>query len=69
MGYFKLGKLLSNVFEKLYADDEDPYFLENVPPFCRECELLGICRDENNNWKCRQGCMVISPDRKRSRKK
>ena len=69
MGYFKLGKFLNNVFEKLFADDEDPYFLENVPQFCRQCELLGICRDENNNWKCRQGCMIISPDRKKSRKK
>lgn len=65
MRYFKLGKLISNVFEKLFADNEDPYFLENARSFCREGKLLGICRDESNNWKCRQGCMIISPDRKK----
>lgn len=69
MRCFKLGKFLSNVFEKLFADEEDSDFLDNVPQFCRQCELLGICRDEDNHWKCRQGCMVISPDRKKSRKK
>lgn len=33
MKYFKLRKFLSNIFERLLFDKEDPYFLDNVPPF------------------------------------
>ena len=35
-----------------------------VPYTCYTCELLGICRDERNGWKCRHGCMLL-PDRPR----
>lgn len=34
----------------------------SVPYGCRDCEVLGICRDEQNGWKCRNGCLVISSD-------
>lgn len=36
-----------------------------VPYGCRDCALLGICRDEQNDWKCRHGCMVASDSSKR----
>lgn len=32
---------------------------EHVPRGCWDCEVLGICRDENNGWKCRHDCMVL----------
>lgn len=64
MRYLKLGNFLSEVFETLFADKEKLDFLDNVPQFCRQCELLGICRDKDNHWKCHHGCMVISPERK-----
>lgn len=32
----------------------------SVPYTCFRCELLGICRDEQNGWKCRHGCMVLN---------
>jgi len=36
----------------------------SVPYTCFRCELLGICRDEQNGWKCRHGCMVLNAERK-----
>ena len=35
-----------------------------VPYTCYYCELLGMCRDETNNWKCHHhGCMVLNAER------
>lgn len=51
---------LSDFFERLFADEEKKSYLDNVPQFCKECELLGICRDKNNNWKCHHGCMILN---------
>ena len=31
-----------------------------VPQYCQYCELLGICRDEDNNWKCINGCVIAN---------
>lgn len=33
-----------------------------VPWNCYTCELLGICRDEHNKWKCRHGCLVLNAE-------
>jgi hypothetical protein len=40
-----------------------------VPYTCFYCELLGICRDETNNWKCRNGCMILNSRREYESKK
>lgn len=39
----------------------------SVPYTCFHCELLGICRDESNGWKCRHGCMVLNEERRHTR--
>ena len=31
-----------------------------VPRYCQMCEVLGICRDEHNDWKCRNGCLELN---------
>ena len=50
------------IFEFLFADKEKRDFLKNVPNYCRVCELLGICRNQEKHWKCRQGCLMIKYD-------
>lgn len=30
-----------------------------VPGYCYYCDLLGHCRDEQNGWKCRRGCLML----------
>lgn len=36
-----------------------------VPRNCFHCELLGLCRDETNNWKCKHGCLVLNAERQK----
>ena len=38
----------------------------SVPYTCFRCELLGICRDEDNDWKCHHGCMILNTQKKKS---
>lgn len=45
------------------------YIKRKVPYTCFYCELLGICRDENNNWKCINGCMILNSRREYENKK
>ncbi len=40
-----------------------------VPYTCQYCELLGICRDEENGWKCHHGCMVLNAERREQEKR
>lgn len=49
MRYFDYINLFSDFFEGLFADKEKREYLDNVPRYCRQCELLGICRDKNNH--------------------
>lgn len=31
-----------------------------VPYRCRNCELLGLCRDEDNGYRCgKRGCLIL----------
>ncbi len=46
--------------ELLFANEEKRNFLINVPKNCRQCELLGICRDNKNNWNCLRGCLILN---------
>ena len=34
--------------------------LKYLPENCRYCELLGMCRDEEQNWKCVKGCLILN---------
>jgi hypothetical protein len=36
--------------------------LKLVPRVCLHFEILGICRDEENDWKCRNGCQFIEKE-------
>lgn len=40
--------------------------IKQLPWTCQHCELLGICRDEQNGWKCRHGCMILNAERKKN---
>lgn len=40
------------------ADKRTRKMMLYVPDGCMNCELLGICRDEEQNWKCTRGCMA-----------
>lgn len=44
----------------LFANRREREIIENVPKYCRKCDALGLCRDEKNNWKCRNGCWFIN---------
>ena len=46
------------VIPRLFANKEKRAFLKYVPKRCRYCEVLGICRDEDNCWKCKRGCLI-----------
>ena len=39
--------------------------IRQLPWTCQHCELLGICRDEQNGWKCRHGCMILNAQKKK----
>lgn len=55
--------LIIDGLEWLFADKEKRAFM-SIPYNCRYCELLGMCRDKENNWKCRNGCMILNQRRK-----
>ena len=46
-------------------EHREEYIRTVVPNNCFRCELLGLCRDEHNNWKCKHGCLVLNAERKK----
>ena len=42
----------------LRANPQQRELLRFVPEACMECELLDLCRDATNGWKCRRGCLA-----------
>ena len=60
MGYYVKPYIqaLDYIWEYLFANKRERQILKYVPRYCRNCSCLGICRDENNNWKCKHGCML-----------
>lgn len=66
MRCFDFINFFSGLFKRVSADKENRDDLANVPRHCRQCELLGICRDKNNHWKCHHGCMALKSERKRT---
>jgi len=53
--------------EYLKANERERRILKLVPYTCQRCELLGICRDEFNGWKCKHGCYFINSQEERRR--
>lgn len=51
-----------NVVVWLFADGQKRRMLKYFPQGCLHCEVLGICRDEENNWKCHKTCQFIKKD-------
>jgi hypothetical protein len=43
--------------------------IKKVPYSCACCELLGICRNPNNDYKCFNGCILLNNQRAREREK
>ena len=58
MRYFRSVEFFGELLRRASADGEKRIYLENVPKACRQCELLGICRDRDRKWKCRKGCLI-----------
>lgn len=50
---------MDNFLEWLFADKRKRKMLKYVPYYCRCCDYVAECRDENNNWKCRNGCWAM----------
>lgn len=60
-GFFEL---IIDGIKWLFADKEKRALM-SIPYYRCQCyELLGICRDEENKWKCRSGCMMLNYQRK-----
>jgi hypothetical protein len=57
--FYELGKWLDDLAEYKSLSKREREIKKKVPYTCFYCELLGICRDELNGWKCRHGCMVL----------
>ena len=60
---YGLLDLIIDGLKWLFADKKERAFM-SIPYNCQWCELLGICRDKENNWKCRNGCMILNYERK-----
>jgi len=55
--------LLVDLVKYIFANKRQRSIYRYVPEYCQMCELMAICRDENNKWKCRQGCMTMRKKR------
>lgn len=63
MRHYYFIDLWFDFFEWLFADKEKRKKWKYLPKYCWDCELLGICRDRDNNWKCHNGCMFINSEK------
>lgn len=50
---------LNDIVEYIFADKRTKKILRCVPYTCRICDFLGECRDEEKDWKCRHGCLIL----------
>lgn len=63
-GYWKpYQKAIDDFFEWLFADKKKRKILKYLPKNCQCCELLGICRNEENDWKCKKGCLILNQEK------
>lgn len=64
LSMYDICEMIDNGIEYLKADERERKKMRLLPRTCRECEILGICRDEDNNWKCRHGCRFIPEEQR-----
>ena len=57
---FNLFYLIGDIIEYFTLSKRERQIKRKVPYTCFYCEVLGICRDESNNWKCRRGCLLLN---------
>ncbi len=57
-----LFRAIDDFIDYIRADKRERRMMRLVPRTCRQCEVLGLCRDEENDWKCRNGCRFIAKD-------
>lgn len=57
-----IGKFIEKIKEQKRIRDEEREYewkKKQLPFRCRECEVLGMCRDKDNNWKFYEGKCLI----------
>lgn len=54
---------VKKAIEYISADKRTRKMLKYCPEACLRCELLGICRDERRDWKCKAGCLALRDHR------
>lgn len=54
-----LIKWIKDQITKYKKQKSEEWEIHQLPEQCQQCELLGICRDKEHDWKCRHGCMVL----------
>ena len=57
-----LFRAIDDFIDYIRADKRERRMMRLVPRTCSQCEVLGLCRDEENDWKCRNGCRFIAKD-------
>lgn len=68
--YFKpYADAFGDLLDWLFADKRKRKILKYVPNYCQNCEVLGMCRDEKNNWNCINGCWFIQSEYEMKQKK
>ena len=50
----KIMPFLYRLFDDLTTD------YPKLPRRCRDCDVLGFCRDRHNDWKCYNGCILLN---------
>ena len=58
-----LPYLIVDALKWLFADKEKRALML-LPYNCQYCDLLGMCRDKENYWKCRYGCIILNQERR-----
>ena len=53
-------RTIGDLIEYAFADKEKRKMLNSVPPNCVDCKILESCRDKENGYKCRRGCLIIN---------
>lgn len=60
---YGLLNLIIKSLKWLLADKDERAFMA-IPYNCQHCELLGMCRDKENNWTCINGCVILNYERR-----
>lgn len=64
--YFVIPSFIENAIykhklRKMTPEERD---FELLPYRCKGCEVVGMCREPKNHWKCIEGCMIATDNAK-----